>query len=428
MKKNMGVCLSVLMTSSLYGLGDYRCMDKSLCEVQEYKEVLSIDAAFSEGSVDGKIRLGYINQDNHADGVPSTYATSLGGQFAYETAKFYHISAAATAFVSQKVSRLSGDKSKGELNGDFFDAKQDSFSYLGEAYIDYGHKNIHLRIGRQKLDTPLNDRDDIRILPNTFAAAMAGYGGITDTVLVAGYINSWAGYDSGDDISKFKDLPGDIDTSGEHGKGVILAGVMNESIDNVELQAWYYDFDMATGIIYADAAYGTEYASGLGVEAAVQYGNYTEKSSSRIEGDIYGGLLSVGYDGLTLSAASNTIEASDGKYITIGWGGGPYFTSMEEWTIDGMNDGEAYVFGAEVDFSKILLEGISLAYAYGRFNGNAQTTSGSSKVEEHDLIVSYAFAENADLEISYAGVNDKENKGVTDVGYDRFLVRANYVF
>jgi len=403
-------------------------MDKSLCEVQEYKEVSSIDAAFSEGWVDGKIRLGYIKQDNHADGVPSTYATSLGGQFKYETAKLYHISVAATVFISQKISSLSGDKNKGEVNGDFFDANQDSFTYLGEAYIDYGYKNVHLRIGRQKLDTPLNDRDDIRMLPNTFEAAMAGFGGITDTILVAGYINSWAGYDSGDDISKFKDLPGDVDTSGKHGKGVILAGVMNESIDNVELQAWYYDFDKATGIIYADAVYGTEYASGLGVEAAVQYGNYAEKYSSTIEGDVYGGLLSLGYEGVALVAAFNMVEASDGKYITIGWGGGPYFTSMEEWTIDGMNDGEAYVFGAEVDVSKILIEGLSLAYGYGKFNGNAQTTSGSSKVEEHDLIVSYAFAENAYLEMSYADVKDKENKGVTDVGYDRFLVRANYVF
>jgi hypothetical protein len=88
-------------------------MDKSLCEVQEYKKVSSFDAVFSEGSVDGKIRLGYINQDNHADGTPSTYATSLGGQLKYETAKFHHMSAAATFFVSQKISSLSGDKQKG---------------------------------------------------------------------------------------------------------------------------------------------------------------------------------------------------------------------------------------------------------------------------------------------------------------------------
>jgi hypothetical protein len=237
LRKSIGLFIVSLV--QLHALQDYRGTKKLLSEMQGYNKVPSIDAAFSEGSVEGDIRLGYINQDNHADGAPRTYATSLGGQFKYETAKFHHISAAAAFFVSEKIGSLSGDKSKGELNGDFFDANQDSFTYLGEAYIDYGYKNIHLRIGRQKLDTPMNDRDDIRMLPNTFEAVMAGYGGIRDTILVAGYINSWAGYGSGDDISKFKDLPGDIVTSGEHGKGVFLVGVMNESIENLELQAWY---------------------------------------------------------------------------------------------------------------------------------------------------------------------------------------------
>jgi hypothetical protein len=316
------------------------------------------------------------------------------------------------------------------VNGDFFDANQDSFTYVGEAYIDFGRKNIHLRVGRQKLDTPLNDRDDIRMLPNTFEAVMAGYSGIRDTILVAGYINRWAGYDSRDDISKFKDLPGDIDANGEHGKGVMIAGVINKSIENMELQAWYYDLDKETGILYADVVYAIEYANGLATEAAVQYGNYAEKSSSTIEGDVYGGSLSVGYEGITLSAAFNRVEASDGKHITIGRGGGPYFTSMEEWTIYGMNDGEAYVCGTEVDCSKMLFEGLNLTYVYGKFNGNDQTKiiAGASKVEEHNLIMSYVLAENTDLEISYADVNDKTNSGVNDVGYDRVLVRANYTF
>jgi hypothetical protein len=93
-----------------------------------------------------------------------------------------------------------------------------------------------------------------------------------------------------------------------------------------------------------------------------------------------------------------------------------------------MNDGEAYIWGAEVDFSKILFKGLSLAYAYGTFNGNAQTTAATSKVEEHDLILSCVFTERSDLEISYADVVDKANSGVNDTGYDRILLRANYTF
>jgi len=420
--------LGALVAMPLFALSDYRCTEKNLCEIEAYKEVDSIDEAFAEGKAEGNIRLAYIDQDNHAAGAADTYGTSIGGQLKYETAKFNSVSLAAAAFVSQKISPLSGDKDKGELNGDFFGTDGDSFAYLGEAYVDYGYENFDLRLGRQKLDTPLNDRDDIRMLPNTFEALMAGYGGITDTILVAGYINRWAGYDSGDDISMFKDMPGGLDADGKAIKGVFLAGVMNESIENVELQAWYYDFDKTAGVLYTEAVYTAEYRSGLGVEAGIQYANYSEKSASAIEGDVYGGVISLGFEGVAFGVACNRVDAADGKSMILGYGGGPYFTSMEEWTIDGMNDGEAYVLGVEVDFSKMLLEGLGLAYAYGKFNGNEQTTADASKVEEHDLILSYAFAENTDLEVSYADVADKTNSGVNDTGYDRILARFNYYF
>ncbi len=420
-----GAFIGAMALMPLYGLDDYRCTDNSLSEVQAYKSASSFDEAFTQGKVEGDIRLAYINQNNHTTD-PATkddYATSIGGQLKYETAKFNNISAAASVFVSQKVSKLSGDRNKDELNGDFFDANKDSFAYLGEAYIDYGYKNFDLRIGRQKIDTPLNDRDDIRMLPNTFEAIMAGYGGIDDTVLIAGYINRWAGYDSGDDISKFKDVPGGVDANGNEKKGVYLAGVMNESIKNVALQAWYYGMDKVADVIYVDGIYGTEYDSGLSVEAGLQYANYAEKSSSTVDGNIIGGSLLIGYSGVSLSAAFNEAESSAGKSVILGFGGGPYFTSMEEMTVDSINDASARVFGAEVDFSK-LVDGLSLAYAYGRFDGDAGTT----KYEEDDLVLAYAWTDKSDFEISYADVRDKANSGADDTGYDRVLMRVNYYF
>lgn len=264
----------------LYALGDYRCTQKSLCEIQDYKEVSSIDEAFAQGVTEGNIRLLYINQDNHADDVPTTYGTSIGGQLKYETAKWNHVSLAASAFVSQKINGLSGDHAKNELNLDVFGENGNSFAYIGEAYMDYSYKQFDVRIGRQKLDTPMNDRDDIRMLPNTFEAIMLGYGGIKDFVFVGGYIQRWAGYDSGADISMFKDMPGGVDTDNNARKGVVLAGVMNESLENIELQAWYYDFDKVAGVTYLDALYAAEYKNGLNVETGVQFGNYGESSSS----------------------------------------------------------------------------------------------------------------------------------------------------
>jgi len=416
----------LLLAQSLYALSDYRCSDKSLCEICEYKDVSSINEAFTEGRVDGQIRLAYINQDNHETSVPGTYATSIGGQLKYETAKLYHVSLAVSAFVSQRISGLSGDKDKGELNPDFFGEDYASFVYMGEAYVDYEYEKMNFRVGRQKLDTPLNDRDDIRMLPNTFEAAMAGYGGIVDTVLVAGYVTRWAGYDSGEDISKFKDLPGEVETTGENGKGMFLFGVMNESLDNIELQAWYYDFDKLAGVLYMDAIYGAEYESGLDVEFGVQFGNYAQKSSSKTEGDVYGGILGIGYEGLVLGVAGNYVDTGHDENIILGYGGGPYFTSMEEMTINAINDAKAYVLFSELDFSKILMDGLSLSYAYGHFKG--YDLGVNIKYDEHDVILSYEASEEVNIEASYASVNDQTRSGAFDTGYDRFLVRANYNF
>lgn len=417
----------LLSALPVYALDDYRCTDRSLCELHNHHEVSSIDKAFAKGELDGQIRFAYISQKNYADddiSDPSTldnYASSIGGQLKYETAKFNHVSLAASAYISQKIKILSAD-SNSELNGDFFDAEKGSFAYLGEAYIDYENKHLNIRIGRQKLDTPLNDRDDIRMLPNTFEAIMLGYGGIKDTILVAGYIQRWAGYDSGDDISKFKDLPGGVDENTI--KGVYLAGVMNESIEDVELQVWYYDMDKTVGVSYIEAVYEKEYKkSGISVETAFQYGNYTEKSSSGIDGDIYGAMLALSYNDVSLFASYNKAESLDAKSITLGFGGGPYFTSMEEMTVDSINDASAYVIGSEVDFSK-MVKGLVFAYAYGKFDGD----SGATEYEENDFILSYILNDSIDIEASYASVNDKINSGATDTGYDRLLVRANYNF
>ncbi len=404
----------------LLAMHDYRCTDTCLCEEHHSLNVSSFDKAFEQGNVSGNIRVAYINQDN-AIGADS-YATSIGGELKYETAKFYHTSFALSTFISQKVSPLSGDFDKDELNLDFFDSDGSSFAYLGEAYIDYNYKNFDVRIGRQKLDTPLNDRDDIRMVPNTFEAVTIGYGGIEDFVFMAGYITRWAGFDSGEDISAFKDIPGDISATGEHGSHAYLAGVMNSSVENLDLQAWYYDFDKLAGVLYADAVYESNYNDNIPLSLGLQYAHYHEKSSSMVEGNVYGVNFATGYNIFNISAAYNSVDTQNGKIIVIGHGGGPYFTSMEEMTIDAISNAQAYVVSADME----LFQNLTLSYAFGHFDGK----DGLSDVEyeENDVILAYQFYEKLDVEASYADINDKKNSGSGDTGYKRGLVRLNYNF
>lgn len=427
MKLNiLSIVGATIVSTSLFSMDDYRCTDTCLCDENEpIENVSAIDKAFSEGTIDGNIRLAHIYQRDDAAGSKDTYGTSIGGELKYETARFYNISAAVSTFISQKIDPLSGDFNKNELNTDFFTDKGNSLAYLGEAYVDYRQNKVHVRLGRQKLDTPFNDRDDIRMLPNTFQGLTVGYGGLEHFVFMAGYVTKWAGFDSGQNISKFKDIPGVMSATNKNGKSLTILGVQNNSLENIDLQAWYYGFDKQADVLYLDGIYEGEYSNALTVAGGMQYAYYKEKEASTFDGNVIGAQVEVGFDLFTLGTAFNHVMTPDGKKLFIGYGGGPYFTSMEELTINEISDAKAYTFSVGINLAMIAKD-LELNYSYGHFSGK----DGASDVEqvENDLILGYEITDKLDLEISYADINDKKNSGSADTGFNRLLARMNYGF
>jgi len=378
-----------------------------------------IDEALKTGKVSGQIRAAYVNQNN-ALGT-DTYATSLGGQFKYETGTWNNINLGIAAYISQKLPFATGNNEK--ANNDLFADNAASYVYLGEAYADYTRNDFSLRIGRQKIDTPLADTDDIRMHPNTFEAAIATYKGFEGSTLVGGVVKRFAGYDSDNDISKFKKLDG-LDS---HGAAVV--GITNESIENLALQGWYYGIDNIANVLYADATYAKELSETSGIEITAQYGQFNELQNSTIDGNVYGVGVSFNIDMLRVGAAYNKVSSGSGKAIANGFGGGPYFTSMEETTVDGLEDAKAYQFNAELDMSDAGIEGAKLAVLYGKFKG--KTEGSDARVSEFDVVLAYDINENVSADMSYATIDDKnKNTGDsgTDGGYDRFLLRLTYNF
>lgn len=185
-----------------------------------------IDDAFKSGKVSGQLRAAYVDQDNAVD--TDTYTTSLGGIFKYESGDWNGLKVGIGSYISQKIGFATGDGDN--ANMDVLSNNAKSYVYVGEAYIDYSGNDFSLRIGRQLINTPLANTDDIRMHPNTFEAAIATYSGIDKTTLIGGCIKRWAGYDSGDDISEFKRL------NRGNSNGSSLFGVTNESIENLALQ------------------------------------------------------------------------------------------------------------------------------------------------------------------------------------------------
>ncbi len=369
----------------------------------------SVNEVFANGEIEGQIRGGYINVD--PEGESSSDAFSLGGFLKYESGSFYGLKGVVGLYTSQGLGLNSSDK-----NGDFFNLDSKSYSLLGEAYLSYESSGFSLSSGRMLLDTPFADGDDIRMMPNMFEASVLSYSGISDLTLIGAYVTKWAGFDAGSP-DKFIKLSGD----GTDGT-VMLAGIYS-GLANTEIGAWYYGVDEIADIAYLDATYSMELDS-IELEISGQYANLSQSNQSGVDGDVFGLSASVAFEGLSLSGAYNKASNSDGSSVINGFGGGPYFTSMDEMTIDGLEDAKAYLIGAEYDFSNLGLDGISLGVAYGVFEDsiNAQETN------EMDIVVAGEVAENVDFELIYASLEDDIDSKTPDFNFDRLLVRVNYNF
>ncbi|MDD2949907.1 MAG: OprD family outer membrane porin [Sulfuricurvum sp.] len=382
----------------------------------------TIDEAFNEGKASGQLRITYVNQDNAVD--IDTYGTSLGGQLKYETGRSNNVKLGIAAYISQKIGYATGDEEEGKANHDLFAANAKSYAYIGEGYIDYSANDFSLRVGRQLIDTPLADTDDIRMHRNSFEAAIATYSGIDKTTLVGGYITRWAGYDSGDDITHFKKL----DTADSHGAAIV--GILNESVENLAVQGWYYGIDNVSNILYTDATYMISVNELIDAQFSGQYGYFAEKKSSDVDGSVYGiaGTFNIGM--VSLGAAYNKTINDNGKTIVNGFGGGPYFTSMEEMSIGSMEDAKAYQLSGELDLASIGIKGLMFSALYGNF----KSAPADLNVKEIDLIAAYQISEAFSAEMSYAMIGDKNknrlNDGIHDYdgGYDYFLLRMSYNF
>lgn len=388
----------------------------------------SINEAFVAGKMDNQLRMTYVSQDNEVD--TDTYGTSIGGILKYETAEWNGVKLGVGAYISQKLHFASGDVDEGKINTDLFDMDGQSYAYVGEAYVDYTIDTLNIKVGRQLIDTPFADTDDIRMHPNTFEAAIATYTGLEGTTLVGGYVTRWAGYDSEDadnglSKDKFKKL------GGEGSAGVVVLGAINESIENLAVQGWYYAIDEVSDAIYADATYAIPFSETMGLELSAQYAHFSEEKESGMDGSVYGVGAVFNVSALTLGAAYNKASNDEGKSVSNGFGGGPYMTSMEEMTIDGFEDVKAYQLSAELDMSAVGIEGLSFTTLYGDF----KSTPADMHVKEIDLIAVYEITEKLNAEVSYAMIDDKNKNTLDDGtgsrydgGYERFLVRLNYNF
>jgi hypothetical protein len=386
----------------------------------------SLKHMFQDGKVSGNIRSMYsgYNNDNDVD----TYATALGGQLKYELAKYKGFNGAVAFTTSHDIDFASGDTNEGERN-DELSSDKGSYTELTEAYINYEFNGLNLRAGRQIVDTPLADSDDIRMVPNTFEAYIASYE-TNGFSLMAGYLNQWQGADAGLDSN---------DPWVKTGKDGVIFGGLTYGNDFVEANAWYYNIsnastnDIANGAdengnkaIYVDIIGNYIVNDDLELHAGVQYLKESELDNSNVEANIYGAMAEVVVYGLGLNIAYNKSTKETGKHSFSGYGGGTLFTNMDTMIIDEITeDRDVQSVVAGLSYS---IDDFNLLYAYGDFDGDANSLGEKAHITEQDIGVEYTPNDDLTLAAIYVINDNKEDGSSADFNSKNFRILASYNF
>lgn len=380
----------MIMSIGLYGRGDITPVEPQInTPVPDTK---SQTKGFIK-TVNGYVRIGYQQDDN------SNTDLALGGKLHIETNVWYGLSVGASFYTSNKLRQNDG------AGVPFFDANNHSYSILGEAYIEGNWGNSRLKIGRQEIDTPFADTDDIGMIPNTFEAVVLTNQDIEDTTIFLAQLQKWSGVDS--------DKP-NIFTKLNDNNGVQVLGITYEGIKNTTFSGWFYHIQNNVNVAYLDASYEGENNT-LTYSLTTQYSlqDYKDNTRSTIYG--IGGTLGLKNSGFTASIAYNNVN---GKAADNFFGGGSYVTNAEHHTLsEAGRDGDDILYGLAWDASSAGLDGLVLSA-----NIDRHTNGSKDDTNEYDLLASYKYNGNLNFTAIYSDIDD------TIDSFKNIRVFMNYTF
>jgi hypothetical protein len=430
-----------------------------------------ISGMFSEGKVSGQIREFSISRsvDSSAGTDYTRTANAIGGYIKYETASLNGLSLGTAFYTTNGFLNDSQKTNSTVVDPTLFGDNSESYSILGEAYLQYKYGNTTFKIGRQKLDTPMAGSDDARMIPNLFEAYTLINTDIKNTTIVLSHVNKFAqgtfgraynaskdpansilsataGYSAVDSLTR----AGEFVNMGEYAvgtntSGVTVGGVIYKDGD-FKAQVWdYYAHDILNAI-YADASISWDCMITKDVKpfASIQYINENEVGddlAGEINGNYWSAKFGAKYDNFSAYLAYSDTSSNSSTDFTAGnfganaiispWGGMPAFTQ-------GMVTRHVFLAGTEAikvagtyNFKDMGAD-IKATLYHAKFDMDVNNgyTVGDVKETGFDIIYNDAFTKNLQLRVR-ANYTDDFNVNATTgatVGWDEYRFIANYKF
>lgn len=289
-----------------------------------------------------------------------------------------------------------------------------NYVVASEAYINYKNEGFNFRAGRQLIDTPLADSDDIRMISNTFEGYTLTYKKSDFTFYAAKY-GKWQGVDAGLDDGWQK--------LGTH--GINIGGISYTNSEKY-FNTWYYNMTGLTNAVYIDGGFDFDISKELYIHVDAQYLREKEIDSSGIEATVYGAYIGAFIDKFGINLGYNKAHEHKDKESFSGLGGGSLFTSMDTMIIDEIaidRDAEAVVMGTTYNLSKL-----KMLYSIGIFTGEKNSLGVKERIQEQDMGFEYNYDEEFTLTGLYVISRDLENKVKTSYDWDRFQMMFTYQF
>ena len=121
-------------------------------------------SSWTDIAVDGYARVAYQSHDVKDD--KRYQDDAIAGKLHIQTPSYYGISASTSIYASTSIS----NKDNAGLVP--FRGKETSYFLVAEAYLKAQYANTVVKVGRQEVETPFAQADDIGLVPNTFEAVV----------------------------------------------------------------------------------------------------------------------------------------------------------------------------------------------------------------------------------------------------------------
>ena len=380
---------------------------------------------FKNGTIKGEIRYRDFAR-NYDDSSRDRADSAFGGLFYYKTDSLYGITLGSSFLTSTDLNSSDSKNVYGLLKKDE-NGNHDSYTKLGEFYVQGSWFDTTIKAGSQELHTPFANVYDFRMSPRLYKGVSILNKSVAGLELQAFYITKFMQLND----TEFIPISEAFKSSVDDDKPLIIASAKytlpTSIIDKLTVQAWTYNMPDVYRLNYFRTDYKKKMNEILVCNFRLDYitqGDIGDGLAGEFDTDQYGFMTGFEAYGLRFDVAysktgDDNLSIPFGDSLIVAQAPGGAYRAEED----------AYLARAMYNFAHVGAKGLVAYIDHAYYDTPDSGENASFDINETDFNVNYAFSGFMDgfsLRFRYAYINTDEDLG----GVDHYDIRyyATYKF